>query len=49
MRKEVDRMEKPFSRRFTLHEIWAYLNKKYPEDQKRFKDVSKPDTKRIYA
>lgn len=22
--------EIPFSRRFTLHEIWAYLNARYP-------------------
>jgi hypothetical protein len=31
--KEENR-EIPFSRRFTLREIWGYLDKKYPENSR---------------
>jgi hypothetical protein len=32
--------EQSFSRRFTLKEIWGYLDKKYPENSKQYQRVS---------
>jgi hypothetical protein len=31
---KTENREIPFSRRFTLKEIWVYLDKKYPENAK---------------